>query len=277
MALVALFQPDPISHARITSALGELHELVPCPDWGDFHEALQRLPLDACVLDIYHPSQPVALAEVKRLRKRHTSVAIVVHASFCGREADLFALGRLRIDGVMLSDWPDGAARIRDTFAEALARSVASRVVVALRPHLSPMALECLRWAIENAHRRPGVADLARPFSRPPRSLTRMLRRDGAPAPGRLLIWGRLFRAAHMLQDRTATVERVAYVLGYSSGAALGRAFRRDTGHPPGEVLRRGGIGCVLDGFVHKESRPVPPRAPTRWRSGVRSPFLRLR
>jgi AraC-like DNA-binding protein len=132
--------------------------------------------------------------------------------------------------------------------------------------------LDCLKWAIENSHHGPSVDELAEFFTRSPRTLARVLRKDGAPSPGRLLLWGRLLRAAHLLADRRSTVEQVAYLLGYSSGAALARALRRETGYPPGEVMRRGGIGCVLDGFARREIHPAPPRNAPRWRPSTIGP-----
>jgi AraC-like DNA-binding protein len=68
-----------------------------------------------------------------------------------------------------------------------------------------------------------------------------------------------------MLSDRRTSVEQVAYALGYSSGAALARALRRETGYPPVDVLSRGGIGCVLDGFARRELR-APTRSAPLWR-----------
>jgi AraC-like DNA-binding protein len=160
----------------------------------------------------------------------------------------------------------EGISQIRDAVAEALASSVAGRVLASLSRRLPRLALDCIKWAIEHCHHHPTVEDLAEPFAVSPRALTRMLRRSGAPSPGRILLWGRLLRAIHLLSERNATVERVAFTVGYSSGAALTRALRRETGYATAEVLRRGGIGCVLDGFARRELRPSIPPGSVRWR-----------
>jgi AraC-like DNA-binding protein len=183
---------------------------------------------------------------------------------------DLFTLGRLQIDGVVPAGGYESERQIRETVADALVSSVAQRVLSSLRRRLSRFPLDCLRWAIENSHRAPDVPQIAEAFARSPGSLARKLRREGAPTAGRLLLWGRLFRATHMLGERGATIEKVAFAVGYSSGAALARALRREAGHPPGEVLRRGGIGCVLDGFVNREVRTLRPRSSGRWRVPAR-------
>jgi AraC-like DNA-binding protein len=277
VAVLAVFQPDPLSLARITTALSEPHEVVSFAHWAELREALERFPADGCLLDPYHASHPVGLADIRQLRERHPSLAIVVYADFSGHEMDLFTLGRFQIDGVVPAGRNESVWEIRETVAEALVSSVAQRVLSSLERRLSRFPLDCLRWAIENSHRTPGVAQIADAFAQSPGSLARRLRREGAPTAGRLLLWGRLVRATQMLGERGSTVERAAFAVGYSSGAALARALRRETGHPPGEVLRRGGVGCVLDGFVNREIRTLTPRTAGRWRAARERAFPRSR
>jgi AraC-like DNA-binding protein len=265
VALLAVFQPDPRALARISSALRERHDLVEFSDWRSFHDALDQLPSDGCLIDPYRVGGPVDLGDIQRLRERHPSLAIIVYADFKGHEMDLYTLGRYQIDGVVPAGKTESIREVRETVSEALATSVAARVATSLERRVPQIGLDCLKWAIENSHRKPRVHALAEAFSASARALTRRLRRGGAPSPGRILLWGRLFRATHMLGDRRSSVEQVAYALGYSSGAALARALRRETGYPPGEVLRRGGIGCVLDGFARRELRAAPRSAPI-WR-----------
>jgi AraC-like DNA-binding protein len=265
VALLAVFQPDPRALARISSALRGKHELVEFSDWRSFHDALDQLPSDGCLIDPYRGGGPVDLGDIQRLRERHPSLAIIVYADFKGHEMDLYTLGRYRIDGVVPAGRTENVREVRETVAEALTSSVAARVATSLERRVPQLGLDCLKWAIENSHWKPRVRALAEAFSTSERALTRKLRRDGAPSPGRILLWGKLFRAAHMLSDRRTTVEQVAYSLGYSSSAALARALRRETGYPPIDVLSRGGIGCVLDGFARRELR-APTRSAPLWR-----------
>jgi AraC-like DNA-binding protein len=266
VALLAVFQPDARALARISSALGGKHELVEYSDWGTFHEALDKLPSDGCLIDPYRAGGSIDLGDIQRLRERHPSLAIIVYADFKGHEMDLYTLGRYQIDGVVPAGKSQSDLDVRETISEALASSVAARVGASLGRSLSPTALDGLKWAIEHSHRRPKVKDLAEALSHSTRSLAGALRKSGAPSPGRLLLWGKLFRAVHVLSDGHNTVEEVAYALGYSSGAALSRALRRETGHPPGEIQRRGGIGCLLDAFTRKEMRSTAARSGHRWR-----------
>lgn len=267
MALIAILQPDPLSLARLASALGDQHQLVLSDDWTSFQLALQSKPVDGCVVQLYHSAQPLGLAEIEHIRELHPTLAIIVYADFGGREMDLFALGRLQVDGVVPAGEQESLRQIRDTVAQALTLSMASRVLAALRDKLPLVARDCLRWAIENAHNDPPVEEMASAFFRSPRSLARSLRAGGSPTAGRLLLWGKLFRAIQKLGERGSSVERVAFVLGYSSRAALSRAMRRETGFSPREVLRRGGWVCVLEGFLKRETAPEPARRKERWGS----------
>jgi AraC-like DNA-binding protein len=267
VALLAILQPDPLSLARLASALGDQHQLVLSDNWKSFQEALQSKPVDGCVVELYHSARPLGLAEIEHIRERHPSLAIIVYADFNGHEMDLFALGRLRVDGVVPAGEQESLRQIRETVAQALTLSMASRVLATLGDKLPQVAGDCLRWAIENAHDDPSVEEMASAFFRSPRSLARSLRAEGSPNAGRLLLWGKLFRAIQMLGERGSSVERVAFVLGYSSRAALSRAMRRETGFSPREVLHRGGWGCVLEGFVRREWANESPRRKVRWNS----------
>jgi AraC-like DNA-binding protein len=267
VALLAILQPDSLSLARLASALGDQHQLVLSDSWESLQEALRDKPVDGCVLELYHKSLRLGLSDVETLREHHRSLAIVVYADFTGREMDLFALGKLQVDGVVPAGKQESLRQIRETVAQALTVSMASRVLASLGEKLAPVARDCLRWAIENAHDTPSVSEMASAFFRSPRSLARSLRTDHAPTAGRLLLWGRLFRAIQMLGERGTSVERVAFLLGYSSGAALSRAVRREIGYSPREVLRRGGWTCVLEGFLAVETKAKAPRRAPRWSS----------
>ena len=69
-------------------------------------------------------------------------------------------------------------------------------------------------------------------------------------------------QAARLLQEPGATVDEVAYRIGYSTGGALRRAIKRGTGLAPGELVRRGGLATALDRFV-AELTGLPPQAAT--------------
>ncbi len=84
----------------------------------------------------------------------------------------------------------------------------------------------------------------------------------GGPSPGQILPWGRLLRAAKQLEDPDRTVESVAHLLGYSTGAALRRAFRRFAAVSPARIAEEGGVGLVMEAFTDSRSPATPPSQP---------------
>jgi AraC-like DNA-binding protein len=190
------------------------------------------------------------MSELRRLRGRFPEVAIVIYADFHGRELDLYDLGRMGVDGVILSREEDSHRRIRGAVDRALSTSLAKRVTAKLEHAVPGLGLRCIEWSVERAGECPQVSDLARQIRTSPRALTRELRGMGLPSPRHLLLWGRLLQAARMLDAIGTTVEDVAFQLGYATGASLGRALKEQTGFSPTELQEAGGLDAVLDTFV---------------------------
>jgi len=262
LACLAVLQPDPLAAARLRAALSADHTLTECSDVEHFWDVVMADSIDGCVVDIYHPTQALSLPGIQRLRRRVPPLAIVVCADFAQRELDLFELGRLKIDGVILTGTNDCPAETRRAVMSALEGAVALGVTGALQGQLHPLGMECLRWAIENAVDSPAVSDLADSLALTPAALTRELRERGLPTPSRLVFWGRVFRASRLLQDSERSVENIAFQVGYSSGSALGRALRRETGCTGSEMRSRGALACAVESFLRREVRRDRPRTP---------------
>lgn len=99
------------------------------------------------------------------------------------------------------------------------------------------------------------MAQLADALALTPAVLARELHEWRLPSPARLILWGRLFRAARLLANPERSVEDTAYRLGYSSASALRRALRRETGLASTELRRQSALTCALDGFLRREAR----------------------
>ena len=255
MARLAVLEPDARLAARLSAALADHHELIGCRDLEALWDVVMNGTVDGCILDIYHPAHPVALSDLQRLRRRMPPLAIMVYADFEDHELDLFELGRLKIDGAILTGAEDHAHETRRAVAAALAAAAALGVVAALDGQLHPLGMECLRWSIEHAEESPTVTQIADGLALTPATLARELHERRLPSPARLLLWGRLFHAARLLTHPDRSVEDTAYRLGYSSAPALGRALRRETGFAPTELRKRGPLACTMDGFVRRELR----------------------
>ena len=255
MARLAVLEPDARLAVRLSTALADYHELIECADIGELLDIVMTRPLDGTVIDIYHPGHPVHISDLQRLRRRVPPLAIVVYADFQSRELDLFELGRLRVDGVILTGATDQPQQTRRAVEEALCSAAALRVTDALAGELHPLGMKCLRRAIEGAQDSPSVEHLAEASGLTSSALARELRKRQLPSPARFVYWGRLFRAASLLSDADRRTEDVAFRLSYSSASALTRALRRETGVTLGELRRRGATACVLEGFRRREAQ----------------------
>jgi AraC-like DNA-binding protein len=237
----------------LSAALADHHALIECRDLDQLWDVVMNRTVDGCILDIYHPAHRVPLADLNRLRRRMPPLGIIVYADFEDRELDLFELGRLKVDGAIRAG--AGVSETRKAVTAALAAAGALGVVAALDGQLHPLAMECLRWSIEHAEESPTVEQLAEGLAITPSILARELSGRRLPSAARLLLWGRLFRAARLLSNPERSVEDTAFRLGYSSAPALGRALRRETGFTPSELRQRGTLASVMDAFVSRELR----------------------
>lgn len=252
MAALALFQPDVQSRARLSDALRGHHVLTICESWTDLWDTMVGGPLDGCIVDPHNSFDPVSLPEILHFRRRFPSTALIVSGDFTGRELDLYYLGRMGVDGVILAGAEHDRRQLRSRVEMALSSWLAKRVADALEGILPPLGVRCIRWAIAHAEECPQVPDLARAMRLSPRALSRELRSRSLPSPRHLLLWGRLFQAARMLEGSDVTVEEVAFGLGYATAASLGRAFRERLDLSPSDLRHEEkGIHRVMDAFVH--------------------------
>jgi D-alanyl-D-alanine carboxypeptidase/D-alanyl-D-alanine-endopeptidase (penicillin-binding protein 4) len=229
----------------MTSALSGHHRVVPLTTWSELEQLLVSEPVDGCVLDADHPNRGEALAHVRRIRANHPHLAIVAFADFEGKEIDLFLLGGIGIDGVLLASPPGTAPSIRETVDQALTFARAERVRRSVEGRYGPVGTRAVAWAVEHAMESPCVATLASAMGQSSRKLGVALRSAGLPPPRRVLLWGRLLLAGALLSRDGRTVEETAFSLGYSTANALARAMKHETGHTPADVAHRGGMSFV--------------------------------
>lgn len=266
MSLIALFLPDSHLRARLYDALGDEHELVHCESWPALWETAVRRSLKGSIVDPYNIFDPVALPELLHFRRRFPAPALIVYGDFTDRELDLYHLGRMGVDGIIMPGQDESGRDLRKRVEVALSTSLANRVADALEGVLPDLAVQCIRWAIRHADENPQVSDLARAVRMSPRALSRELRALGLPAPRHILLWGRLVQAARMLDTTDATVEEVAFRLGYATGASLARAFREQANLTPTELVgEEGSVDRVLGAFVTSIREGAEDGEQRRW------------
>jgi AraC-like DNA-binding protein len=165
------------------------------------------------------------------------------------RARDMFDAGRCGLDGLVIADTDDAPLTLLAHVDKAEARSVASLLRRAIGD-LKPTARDAVLASVTRAHERLTPDAFARLLAVPRRLLTRRLADAGFPPPHRLLTWGRLIVAAHMLEDKHRSADSVAQVLDFPSGSAFRNTCQRYLQATPQQLRDRGGAAYVIDTFL---------------------------
>lgn len=259
MARLALLIGEPKVVVRVKSALSEHHELHEASNWDDLVATLESATADGCIIDLFHPTIDITHDHLAELRERSPFSAIVIYSDFDGRETELFDLGVLGVNEVILAGREDGARDISRAISSAFTSSVANRVTNGLEERVHPVALRAIQWAIAHAgDEAPPTSALARALGYDLLQLQRLLRSEGLPTPSGFLIWGRVFAAINLVLTTRKTREDVAFSVGYVSMAGLNRAFKTVAGHTVEQVLKRGGVAFLIERFLDQYGRDDP-------------------
>jgi AraC-like DNA-binding protein len=133
--------------------------------------------------------------------------------------------------------------------AGALAGGVVGLVMDDLDALLPPRLEAWMRQLLVEAHRSLAPADAASLYHAHTNTLRQHLRGAGLPPVNKMIIWARLFHAAHLLAEPARSVESVAFALDFASATALRNELRRYAGMTPAEVRRGGGLLSLLARF----------------------------
>jgi len=251
MGVIVTLLPQPGRLQRLRAAIRDRHTLVTCDDWSALTRVCETEPVHLAVLDFYADG-PANFERVRVLKLRFPRVALVAYVSITTERArDMFDAGRCGLDGLIVADLDDAPATLLMHVEKAEARSVASvlRPVIA---SLKPTVRDAVLAAVTRAHERLTPEAFARLLAVPRRLLTRRLTEAGFPAPHRLLTWGRLIVAAHMLEDMNRSADSVAQVLDFPSGSAFRNTCQRYLHVTPQQMRERGGAAYVIDVFMRE-------------------------
>jgi transcriptional regulator GlxA family with amidase domain len=139
---------------------------------------------------------------------------------------------------------------------------------------MDPVVVDAMLLAVTRAQERLSPLGLARLLAQPRRAVTQRLAAEGFPPPQRLLTWGRLIVAAHMLEDEHRSADRVATTLDFPSGSAFRNTCQRYLHATPGEIRKKGGSAYVVRTILRQvHSRVANAKEPGR-RSAARAPAL---
>jgi AraC-like DNA-binding protein len=275
MGVIATLLPQQAYVQRLRSALRDRHELRECADWASLVRVCDREPVRVAVVDLYWEQTPnfEGVRQLKQRLPRLTLVAYVAMATDRGH--DLFDAGRAGIDGLVLAGQDDSPRALVALIERSESRSLAGLVRRSL-DGIDPLVADAVLLAVTRAHERLSPQVLARLLAQPRRAVTLRLSAEGFPPPQRLLTWGRLIVAAHMLEDRHRSADRVANTLDFPSGSAFRNTCQRYLHATPGQVRSRGGAAYVVRALLRQVHSRISSANEPRSRSPTRTPSLAI-
>lgn len=273
MSIIATLLPQQAHVQRLRAALRDRHELRECDDWTALLRACDREPVRVAVVDLFSGG-PANFEGVRSLKQRLPRLTLVAYVTMApDRGHDLFDAGRSGIDGLVLAGEDDAPRALLALIEKAESKSLAGIVRRSL-DGIDPLVADALLLAVTRAHERLSPTMLARLLAQPRRAVTQRLAAEGFPAPQRLLTWGRLIVAAHMLEDAHRSADRIATTLDFPSGSAFRNTCQRYLHATPGQIRSRGGASYVVRTMLrHVQGRVASAGRP---RASARVPALAL-
>jgi AraC-like DNA-binding protein len=273
MSIIATLLPQPLYVQRLRAAIRDRHELRECADWASLTTACDREPVRVAVLDLYADG-PANFEGLRQLKQRLPRLTLVAYVAMAPERAhDFFDAGRAGIDGLVVAGEDDAPRVLLAVIEKSESKSLAGIVRRSLEG-IDPVVSDAVLLAVTRAHERLSPVMLARLLAQPRRAVTQRLSAEGFPPPQRLLTWGRLIVAAHMLEDPHRSADRVAITLDFPSGSAFRNSCQRYLHATPRQIRERGGAGYVVRTMLrHVHSRVASATEPRR-RSPARAPSL---
>jgi AraC-like DNA-binding protein len=249
------FLPDPVAQRRLSDAakLG----CAPCEpepvrfasDWREMHELALDWLAHLAVFDPYAAGE-LDVDSCAEFAEAFPSVAIFAYGAFPRHaERDVFRLTKLGVHGIAAREHDDTPSALRLCLTEAMEYTVVGAVLAALEDRLTAELVPLLRYLLSRVHQPLSPAASARFYHSDERTLRGHLRRDGLPPINSLIVWLRLLRAAHLLQDSARSIENVALRLEFASVNSFRNQLQRYAGVSPSELRVRGGFHFVLNKF----------------------------
>ena len=275
MAVIATLLPQATHVQRIRAAVRDRHEVVECSDWQALTRVCDREPIRVALVDLYWEGLP-NFEGVRQLKQRLPRLTLIAYVTMAvDRGHDLFDAGRAAVDGLVLAGQDDAPRPLLALIERAESKSLAGLLRRSL-DGVDPVVTDAVLLAVSRAHERLSPQALARLLAHPRRTVTQRLAAEGFPPPQRLLTWGRLIVAAHMLEDRHRSADRVANTLDFPSGSAFRNSCQRYLHATPGQIRSRGGASYVVRTLLRQVHSRVSSATEPHARSPARTPSLSI-
>jgi AraC-like DNA-binding protein len=261
VGVIATLLPNLIHLQRLRTAIRDRHQIVACDDWGTVVHVCEQQSVRVAVVDIFVGDR-ANFERVRHLKQRLPRLTLIAYVSFTpDRAHDLFDAGRQGMDGLVVSDVDDSPRALLALIENAESKSLGSVVRQSLE-HVDPVVRDAVLLAVTRAHERLSPERLARLLALPRRTVSQRLSAAGFPAPQRLLTWGRLIVAAHLLEDRHRSADRVSMALDFPSGSAFRNTCQRYLDATPRDIRARGGAAYVIGTLMRDLGATSEDRAP---------------
>jgi AraC-like DNA-binding protein len=239
----------PVNHlARLCSALRAHHDVVGVDDYAMLFRVCLERPVRVAVVDFFAGGYP-HFEDVRLLKQRIPNVAVIAYVAFASdRIHDLFDAGRQSVDGLVVAGMDDTPAALLAVVEQAESRGLA-RLLRSRLHDADPVVVDAVLLSVTRAHERLTPARLATVLGLPRRTMADRFAHAGFPPPQRLLTWGRLIAAAHLMEDVGRNADRVAMNLDFPSGSAFRNTCQRYLHTTPTGIRRQGGARFVMERF----------------------------
>jgi AraC-like DNA-binding protein len=258
MGVIAALLPTTAHLTRLRTALDDRHQVMACRDWESLLSVCERQPVRVAVIDLFADGR-ANFERIRHLKKRLPRLTLIAYVAFSADRAhDLFDAGRQGMDGLVLAGQDDTDSTFLTLVEHAESRSLGAIVREAL-VGVDSVTRDAVLLSITRAHEGLSPEDLARLLALPRRTVSQRLVSSGYPAPRRLLTWGRLIFAAHLLEDRHRSADHVAHALEFPSGSAFRNTCQRYLRLTPQEIRNQGGSAHVLQALLREAGSATSP------------------
>ncbi|MEP6494022.1 MAG: helix-turn-helix domain-containing protein [bacterium] len=245
MGVIATLLPNATHLQRLRTAIRDRHLVEACDDWSSLLDICERQPVRLAIIDLFAHDR-TNFERIRHLKQRLPRLTLIAYITFTAERAhDLFDAGRQGMDGLVIADLDDAPRALLGLVEHAESRSLGAVVRRAL-DGIEPMVRDAVLLAVTRAHERLSPQGLARLLALPRRTVSQRLAAAGFPPPQRLLTWGRLIVAAHLLEDQHRSADRIAVALDFPSGSAFRNTCQRYLHATPGDIRARGGSAYVV-------------------------------
>ena len=251
MSLVAALLTNPARLQRLRSATTGRHEVVACEDWESLTRLCESAAVQAVVVDFCSRGQ-ASFDELRLLKARFPRLALIGYVAMPpARAVDLFDAGRFGFAGLVAAGENDTPAALLSVVEQAETRGVALLLAWAVQG-APPRVRDAVLLTVTRAASRLTPTTLTGILGISRRGLAQQLATAGYPPPQRLITWGRLIAAAHLLEATHTSADAVAAALHFPSGSAFRNTCQRYLHATPREIRARGGADYVVRALLRE-------------------------